>query len=86
MQVYSPRCPRSSGRLSKHPRYLQGSQVPSVSGSPRFTPHLETPFLSCPTMSGKAQEGVRDRLPSGARQTTGATPGTAPQLGGIRLG
>lgn len=36
--------------------------------------------------AGKAQKGARDRLPAGARQSPRGTPGTAPQLGGIRLG
>lgn len=51
MQVYSPPCPRSPGR-QKHPCYLQGGQVPSISRSPCFTPHLRAPFLPCPTILG----------------------------------
>lgn len=52
VRVYSPRCPRSSRRLFKHRCDFQGGQVPSVSGSPLFTPHLGTPLLQCPSTPG----------------------------------
>lgn len=66
MQIYSPRCPLSSGRLLKHPVICRATRSPPSIGAPALPRSCGPPFSRVPPCRGcgESTEGFAGQVAS----------------------